>query len=104
MKSFQKTGIAAAIAIMLGSAIASEAQIIVRVRPVAPRRTVVVRPVAPSPRHVWVEDDWRVNNGAYVYNGGRYIEAPYERARWIPGHWKNTPRRGWVWKEGHWSR
>lgn len=102
MKFLSKIAIAAA-AMTIGISTVSEAQLIVRIRPARPA-VVRVRPVAPSPRHVWVEEDWRVNNGAYAYNGGRWVEAPYEHARWIPGHWKNTPRRGWVWREGHWAR
>ena len=35
---------------------AGQGQIVVRVRPVAP--VVVARPVAPSPRHVWVAEEW----------------------------------------------
>jgi hypothetical protein len=23
--------------------------------------------------------------------------------RWVPGHWRSTPR-GYVWIEGHWAR
>ncbi|QQL50381.1 YXWGXW repeat-containing protein [Mucilaginibacter ginkgonis] len=82
------------------SAAASQAQVIVRVRPVAPR-VVVTRPVAPSPRHVWVNEEWRPVRGRYVYSGGYWAAPPRAGARFIPGHWRAT-RRGSVWIPGHW--
>ena len=39
---------------------ASAQTIYVKVRPVAP---VVVRPVAPSPNHVWIAEEWKPNGG-----------------------------------------
>ncbi len=87
-------------ALITVSASASQAQIIVRVRPAAPR-TVIVRPPAPSPRHVWVREDWRPVNGRYVYGGGYWAAPPRAGARFIAGHWRNT-RRGSVWIPGHW--
>ncbi|MFP5039427.1 hypothetical protein [Parasediminibacterium sp. JCM 36343] len=78
----------------------SYAQIIVNIRPERPR-VVVARPVAPSPRHVWVEEEWVPQGGTYVFHGG-YWSAPIRPgAMYIPGHWKNT-RHGWVWRPGHW--
>jgi WXXGXW repeat (2 copies) len=74
------------------------AQFVIRVRPVAPR---VVRVVAPSPRHVWVEEDWRWQNNNYISSGGYWSAPPRGRAVWVKGHWKQS-RRGWVWKPGHW--
>jgi hypothetical protein len=101
MRFYQKIGIAAAIAVSCLGAIPADAQLIVRVRPRAPR-VVVTRPPAPSPRHVWIQEDWRVNRGRYDYAGGRWEAPPDARSVWVPGHWKHTPRRGWVWKPGHW--
>jgi hypothetical protein len=79
----------------------SEAQIMVRVRPVRPARVVVRRPVAPSPRHVWVAEDWRYRGGRYVWSGGYWAAPPRGGAVWAPGHWANRPR-GYVWVPGHW--
>ena len=76
------------------------AQLVIRVRPAAPR---VVRIAAPSPRHVWIEEDWALRNNAYAYTGGRWAEPPAGYSVWVPGHWKQTPRRGWVWKPGRWK-
>lgn len=101
MNIIQKLSFATVFALAMGTAVTSDAQLIVKIRPRAPR-TVVVRPEAPSPRHVWVQEDWRENGGRYEYSGGHWVEPPRAGARWVPGHWKNTPRRGWVWKPGHW--
>jgi hypothetical protein len=78
----------------------ASAQLVVRIRPTHER---VVRIAAPSPRHVWIDEDWRYEGNNYVYNGGRWVEPPAGYHRWIPGHWKNSPRRGWVWKPGRWA-
>ena len=85
---------------LVSSAYSSSAQIVVRVRPDRPHYE---RPVAPGPRHVWIDEDWTPRGNTYVFNGGRWAEPPHERAHWVPGHWKETPN-GYVWREGHWSR
>ncbi len=91
--------------IIAGSLIAfavmdSQAQVVVRVRPSRPK-VVVVAPAPPSPRHVWVEEDWTPRGRSYVWHGGYYVEPPRPAAVWVPGHW--APRRhGYVWIRGHW--
>ena len=88
-----------ATALVVGFSFASSAQIIVKVRPAAP---VVVRPVAPSPRHVWIEGGWVVRGGRYVHTDG-YWTAPRRGRHWVEGYW--APRRhGYVWVPGYWSR
>jgi hypothetical protein len=78
----------------------ASAQVYVTVRPTyAP----VVRPVAPSPRHVWVEEDWAYRGGRYVAVGGHWVAPPRPGAVWIPGRWVQE-RRGWRWIPGHWRR
>jgi hypothetical protein len=92
-------GIFAVVAILVTAAsFSASAQIYVNVRPVAP---VVVRTEAPSPRHVWIGEEWEVRNGAYVHTGGRWAEPPHPGWVWIPGHW-NHDGRGHYWKPGHW--
>jgi hypothetical protein len=88
-----------AASVIIGAATVSEAQIIVKVRPA---HTTVVRTVAPSPRHVWVNEDWAPQGNTYVYRGGYWVEPPVGRSAWVEGHWKNR-RRGWVWVPGHWK-
>jgi hypothetical protein len=99
MKSItKKTFLAVAIALSCGVTSAS-AQIYVNVRP--RHDVVVVRPVAPGPRHVWVDEDWRQDHGRYVYSGGYWAAPPRRGGAWVPGHWRDTPR-GSVWIGGHW--
>ena len=76
----------------------SMAQIVVRIRPERPHYE---HPVAPSPRHVWIDEEWEPRGNTYVFSGGRWAEPPHHGERWIPGHWKETPN-GSVWKPGHW--
>lgn len=76
------------------------AQVYVTVRPSAP---VIVRPVRPSPAHVWIEEEWNGRAGRYEYAGGRWVLPPHPGWVWVPGHWRRT-RLGWQWFSGHWRR
>ena len=78
----------------------SMAQIVVRVRPERPHYE---RTVAPSPRHVWVDEEWTPRGDKYEFSGGRWAEPNRRGARWAPGHWRETPQ-GHSWHEGHWRR
>lgn len=78
----------------------SSAQVYIKVRPHRPPK-VDVRINAPSPRHVWIEDDWEPYNGRYEYRGHRWVEPPRAGVVWVPGHWRHR-RHGWVWVPGHW--
>ncbi len=79
----------------------SNAQIFVNVRPVRP--AAVVRVEAPSPRHVWIDEDWRWAGGRYVWAGGRWEVPPHPGWRYYPGRWDHGPR-GDRWISGHWGR
>ena len=87
-------------AFMLFATADSNAQIVVRAR-LYHRGPVVVRPVAPSPRHVWVSDEWAPSGATYVERPGYWAVPPRPRAVWVAGHWANRPR-GYVWVPGHW--
>ena len=78
---------------------AADAQFVVKFRPLAP--VIRVRPLAPSPRHVWVNGEYVWRSGEYIYTEGYWAEPPHPGYRWIEGHWKET-RRGWRWIPGHW--
>ncbi len=97
MQTLKKMIFITALALTTGVFSAS-AQIYVKIRPERPHYE---RVVAPSPRHVWVDEDWEMRGGKYVFVGGRWAEPPRPRAAWIPGHWRQRPR-GWVWVPGHW--
>lgn len=84
------------------AASATFAQVIVRVRPERPHETVVVRRgPAPTPRHVWVDEDWVQRDGGYTWHGGYWAAPPRPGAVYIPGHWRDT-HHGYVWIAGHW--
>lgn len=52
----------------------SEAQVFVKIRPIVP--VMAVRPVCPSPAHVWVDGEWRWSKRRheYVWADGFWIE------------------------------
>ncbi|MDR3678678.1 MAG: YXWGXW repeat-containing protein [Flavipsychrobacter sp.] len=83
----------------VGTSVTSSAQIYVNIRP--RHEVIVARPAPPSPRHVWVEEEWRPNHGHYEYAGGYWAAPPRPGVVWVPGHWRDTPR-GSVWIAGHW--
>lgn len=99
MKKITRSLILAGALIAFGVTTSKAQEIVVRARMHAP--VVVARPPAPSPRHVWVAEEWVPSGGTYVYKGGYWAEPPRPHARWIPGHWKRTPA-GYVWRPGHW--
>lgn len=78
----------------------ASAQIYVSVRPVW---HPVHRTVAPSPRHVWIDEEWEARGGTYVAVGGHWALPPHPGWAWVPGHWAHE-RRGQYWIAGHWRR
>ena len=86
--------------IVMAISFTASAQVYVTVRPVAPR---IVRPVRPSPAHVWIEEDWNARGGRYESAGGRWVLPPHPGWVWVPGRWAHA-RRGWRWMPGHWRR
>jgi YXWGXW repeat-containing protein len=86
--------------VALALSFGASAQLIVKIRP---SYTVVrTRPIAPSPRHVWVEDEWVWRNGNYEHVDGYWAEPAPGFHEWVPGHWRGNDRRGWRWIPGHW--
>lgn len=100
MKTVWKSLLVAAT--LTAAANVSEAQIVVRARLGRPvNRVVVRRPPAPSPAHVWVEEDWRPSGRTYAWHGGYWAAPPRPHAVWVPGHWDRR-RHGYVWVQGYW--
>lgn len=81
--------------------ISAEAQVIVKVRPVAP---VVVRPACPATGYAWVGGSWKWNRRIrnYVWVDGYWARPRRHGAVWIEGHWR-AARGGWKYVPGHWS-
>jgi hypothetical protein len=88
-------------AITLFAVTSSNAQIVVRIRPHRPRGVVVVRGHRPSPRHVWVSEEWTPNGNDYAYHAGYWAVPPHPGSVWIAGHWSNR-HGGSYWIAGHW--
>ena len=96
MKKIKRIFIVLALALIgYGSA---NAQLEVRIRP---HRPVIVRTERPSPRHVWVNEDWEWRDGNYVSKGGYWVEPPRTGAVWVNGYWKRG-HHGWRWVPGSW--
>ena len=100
MKNIKKVLFILAIALTCG-AYGSMAQIYVNVRP--PRPVAVVRIGAPSPQHVWVDEDWHERDGKYEWNGGRWEAPPHPGYKYKQGHW-NHDGHGHQWRSGSWHR
>ena len=69
---------------------------------IRPSVTVVARPPAPSPQHVWIQPEYAWRGGRYEQVQG-YWAQPQHGQRWIPGQWR-TSRFGNEWIPGHWVR
>jgi hypothetical protein len=87
-----------AIAITCGSSSVS-AQIFVTIRP---SRPVYVRTTAPSPRHIWIEEDWNERGDGYEWGGGHWAEPPRPGNRYHRGYWRHSSR-GDQWTPGRWD-
>jgi hypothetical protein len=85
--------------LLIGLSFTGAAQIVVRVRPAAPH---MVRSIAPSPRHIWIEGGWAARGHRYVWADG-YWTMPRRGHHWIGGRWDRR-RGGWCYVPGHWNR
>ena len=97
MENTKKILLAAALIISVQSA---SAQTYVHNRP---HHAEVTRGVAPSPQHVWIDEDWHAKKGKYQFRGGHYAKPPHKGYKYSEGHWDHTPH-GDSWKSGNWHR
>ena len=88
------------VAVLFTVSSVASAQVYVRIRPVVP---IVVRSERPSPDRVWVDEDWRENNGGYTYSGGYWGTPPHPGYGWRQGYWRHG-NRGDRWMHGGWRR
>jgi len=82
-------------ALILGAAGCAEENTV----PARPEAVVVERTEAPYPNAIWIDNEYRWDNGTYIV-----VPAHWEKAQgvWVPGHWKSTTR-GYSWVPGHWE-
>jgi hypothetical protein len=74
----------------------------VRVGVAPPAMRTEVRPVAPSPRHVWIAGHWAWRGGAHAWVPGYYALPPAQGYHWVHARWVNEGG-SWVFYEGHWA-
>lgn len=77
-------------------------QLVVRIIPRRPGMTIIHRPHRPSPRHVWVDEEWTPARTTYAYHRGYWALPPSPGRVWITGHWSHGGR-GFFWVPGHWQ-
>ena len=90
----------ALLAFLLIGSYDANAQIIVKIKPRAPKVVVVHKKHRPN--YIWVEGHWKVNRyGKYVWVEGHWVKKRHGYV-WVNGHWKKV-RSGWIWVPGHWK-
>jgi hypothetical protein len=99
----RRIGLLLALALSLLSPLSARAQVVpgVRVAVAPPPPREEIRPVAPSPNHVWIPGHWAWRNGAHVWFQGHWAMPPAAGYHWVAARWVNEGG-GWVYYEGHW--
>ncbi|MEJ2705135.1 MAG: hypothetical protein P8Z79_22070 [Sedimentisphaerales bacterium] len=69
--------------------------------PPPPPAVVITRPPRPSGFHIWIEGNYVVSGGAWVWAPGHWARRPHRHSAWVRGR---ANRRGdvWLWTPGHW--
>ena len=99
MKSFLSKWMAIFAISFMGFKI-SEAQLVIKVRPVYP--VAKIHPVRPGPRHTWIPGEYAYRGNQYIYTEGYWAVPPPRYTFWKEGHWRKA-RGGWMWVPGHWK-
>jgi WXXGXW repeat (2 copies) len=89
------------VAVLFTVSIAASAQVYVKVRP---HHSEGVRPVRPSPDHVWIGEEWEPSGGSYNYSGGHWAVPSHRGYRWRSGYWRRHHNDGEEWVPGGWRR
>lgn len=97
MKRIQN--IIAVLAVILSCGFSASAQIYVTVRP---SRPIYVRPAAPGPGYIWIDEDWNGVGDRYEWRGGYWAAPPTPGYYYRPGYWRHSSH-GYVWKSGSWG-
>ena len=77
----------------------ASAQVIVKVRPTAPK--TAVRVVKPGPDYIYIAPSWTVKKGVYAPVVGRWVKAR-PGFKYVPGKWVRA-QGGWTWRAGVWQ-
>ena len=72
-----------------------------RVGMAPPMPRAEVRPVQPSPNHVWQSGAWRWNQGQHVWAPGRW-EVGRPGHIWVDSHWVQDNGQ-WAFYDGRWA-
>lgn len=91
------------IALAVLTAVNTQAQIVVKVRPSRPA-VVIAKPAKANRGHVWIDGHWVWNKkcACYRWKKGHWVKARRGHA-YVPGHWKSV-NGGHKWVPGHWKR
>lgn len=98
---FKKILISSAFGVLLCAGTVVGAEVIVKVRPVAPAAVVETPGPRPGPGFIWVPGYHRWNGTAYMWAPGRWERPPRRRAKWVAARWEHR-HGGWVFVEGRW--
>lgn len=101
MKKFSRIILLSAVLFVLAAESSNAQEIIVRERMHRPGAVAFRRPFRPSPRHVWVAEEWAPVRGTYVYHAGYWAIPPHRGGVWVAGYWRHRPG-GFVWIPGYW--
>ena len=101
-----------ATALLLGSSLLGQTANRVPDAPTVPPAPLVEKPLAPaggdtvgdqpSTQHQWVPGHWRWQEGAYVWEAGRWDLPPGAGLFWHQPRWEKQPN-GYALREGYWD-
>ena len=92
--------LAAALGLLSGASFAGG--VVVKVRPPAARKEVIV--ARPHSHSIWIAGHWRWNTKSQSHD---WVPGKWVNGRrgfvWVSGRWKET-HGGWVFVEGYWKK
>lgn len=80
----------------------SNAQIVVKVKPAAPAKAVIIANGRAPQGHVWIPGHWVVKGNSYIWRDGFYTKNK-PGFRYREGYWVKK-RQGWVYIPGKWHK
>jgi hypothetical protein len=83
----------------MGRPLAPRPPVYVEVAP--PRVRYEVRPMRPSPAHIWIGGYWGWENGTHVWIGGEWVTPPQPGYAWEAPRWRRHGHR-WEYSPGYW--